>query len=56
MINREIRDSLQDESLQLIIVPGGGRKGHNSYNNSYYLNPFIERSQVFFHGVRIERG
>jgi CheY-like chemotaxis protein len=53
MINREIKNSLQTESLPLVSVPGGGRKGSHSYTSTYFLNPYIESTQVHFRGTRV---
>jgi DNA-binding NarL/FixJ family response regulator len=55
MINRAVKDCLQDDNLQLVVVPGGGRKGQHSHNGTYFLNPFIETSRVVFRGLRIPR-
>lgn len=55
MINRAVKDCLQDDNLQLVAVPGGGRKGQHSHTGNYFLNPFIETSRVLFRGTRIPR-
>ena len=52
-INRAIKDSLENENLPLVIVPGGGRKSLHSYTSTYFLNPFIESTQIRFRGTRV---
>jgi CheY-like chemotaxis protein len=49
LVKQRIQSIPLSNQQQLIIVPGVGRGGQDAYSNSYYLNPFIEKSQIIIH-------